>query len=59
MNNSDKETINSNSLFCPHCNINFVTKGRYIIHYETQSHKNNLIKCKKPFNINKLEKFIN
>lgn len=53
---SKSESKNINAMFCPYCNINFQTEGRFKIHYETQVHKNNLIKCKKPINLFKLEK---
>ena len=51
---SKSESKNVNAMFCPYCNINFQTEGRFKIHYETQVHKNNLIKCKKPINLFKL-----
>ena len=57
MNDNEIKT-KTTSLFCPHCNISFIQKGRHIIHYETQLHKNNYVKCKKPFNLNKLESLI-
>ena len=53
---SKSESKNQNVKFCPYCNINFITEGKFRLHYETQIHKNNLIKCKKPINVFKLEK---
>ena len=53
---SKSESKVKDSMFCPYCNKDFQYEGRFSLHYETQLHKKNVDRCKKPFNILKLEK---
>lgn len=53
---SKSESKVKDSMFCPYCNKDFQYEGRFSLHYETQLHKKNVERCKKPFNIFKLEK---
>jgi hypothetical protein len=53
---SKSESKVKNGMFCPYCNKDFQYEGRFSLHYETQLHKKNVDRCKKPFNIFKLEK---
>jgi len=53
---SKSESKVKNGMFCPYCNKDFQYEGRFSLHYETQLHKKNVERCKKPFNIFKLEK---
>ena len=52
---SKSECKVKDSMFCPYCNKNFQYQGRFSLHYETQLHKKNVDRCKKPFNLFKLE----